>query len=106
MKMNNAEIDFMSESGGKTDAFGLEDPHMSMEDSPPPDTKLWVVRRKASVICAVETDLICLEDACSRYGISMEKYESSRRLLEKHGMGGLRVKRLNDYRAKLQEEAS
>ena len=106
MKMNNAEIAFMSESGGKTDAFGLEDPHMSMEDSPPPDTKLWVVRRKASVICAVETDLICLEAACSRYGISMEKYESSRRLFEKHGMGGLRVTRLNDYRAKLQEEAA
>ena len=32
MKMNNAEIDFMSESGGKTDAFGLEDPPMSMEE--------------------------------------------------------------------------
>tara|TARA_Y100001934_G_scaffold273008_1_gene362405 strand:- start:1935 stop:2255 length:321 start_codon:yes stop_codon:yes gene_type:complete len=106
MKMNNAEIDFMSESGGKTDAFGLEDPPMSMEDLPPPDTKRWVVRRKASVICAVETDLISLEDACSRYGISMEKYESWRRLLEKRGMGGLRVTRLNEYRAKLQEEAS
>ena len=36
----------------------------------------------------------------------MEKYESSRRLLEKHGMGGLRVTRLNEYRDKPKEEAS
>ena len=63
MKMNNAEIDFMSESGGKTDAFGLEDPPMSIEDLPLPNTKRWVVSRKAFVLYAVETGLISLEDA-------------------------------------------
>ena len=54
MKMNNADIDSISESRGKTDAFGSEDPRMSIEDLPPLDTKRWVVRRKASVVYAVE----------------------------------------------------
>ncbi|MDP7391855.1 MAG: DUF1153 domain-containing protein [Alphaproteobacteria bacterium] len=104
--MNNAEIDFMSESRGKTDAIGSEDPPMPIEGLQPPDIKRWVVRRKASVVYAVETVLISLEDACSRCGIWIEKYESSRRLFEKHGMGELRVTRLNEYRDKPQEEAS
>ena len=52
--MNNAEINFMSESRGKTDAFDSEDPRMSIKDLPPLDTTRWVVRRKASVVSAVE----------------------------------------------------
>ena len=106
MKVNNAEINFMSESRGKTDAFGSENPPMSIEGLQPPDTKRWAVRRKASVVYAVETFLISLEDACSRYGISIGKYESSRRLLENHGIGRLRVTRLDEYRDKLNEKAS
>jgi|TARA_B100000161_G_scaffold85061_1_gene59452 hypothetical protein len=31
MEVNNAQIEFMSESLGKTDAFGSEDPPMSIE---------------------------------------------------------------------------
>ncbi|MEL0020200.1 MAG: DUF1153 domain-containing protein [Rickettsiales bacterium] len=88
----------MSKTSSKTKLFELEDPPRSIADLPPPDTKRWVVRRKASVVYAVEHGLIELDDACRRYGISLEEYESWRRLLKRHGIGGLRVTRLGDYR--------
>jgi len=34
---------------------------------PPPNTKRWVVRRKAAVVAAVRAGVITLEEACRRY---------------------------------------
>lgn len=72
---------------------------VSLDDLPPPDTKRWVVRRKAAVVVAVRSGLISLEDACSRYTLSVEEFLSWERAIEKHGLRGLRVTRLQDYRA-------
>jgi len=79
--------------------YGLDDPPASISDLPPPDTKRWVVRRKASVVYAVETGLISLDEACDRYAISLEEFTSWQQLLERHGLGGLRVTRLGEYRS-------
>jgi Protein of unknown function (DUF1153) len=65
---------------------------------PPPDTKRWVVRRKAVVVEAVRTGFIDLEEVCRRYNISPEEFLAWERAIERYGVPGLRVTRLQIYR--------
>ena len=65
---------------------------------PPPNTKRWVIRRKAEVVAAVRSGALSLEDACNRYKLSLEEFLSWQRLIDSHGLAGLRVTRLQDYR--------
>ncbi len=74
---------------------------VSLDDLPPPNTKRWVVRRKAAVVAAVRTGLLSLEEACNRYTLSVEEFLSWERAIEKHGLRGLRVTRLQDYRTQV-----
>lgn len=69
------------------------------DELPPPDTKRWVIRRKAVVVAAVRSGVLTLEEACSRYKLSIEEFLSWQRLIDSHGLAGLRVTRLQDYRA-------
>ena len=71
---------------------------------PPADTKRWVTRRKAEVVAAVRNGIISLDEACTRYQISIEEFLSWQRLIERHGLAGLRVTRMQDYRGHLIEE--
>ena len=77
----------------------------SIEDLPSPDTKRWVIRRKAQVVAGVRSGLISLEDACKRYTLSVEEFLSWQRLVDSHGLPGLRVTRLQDYRGANREGA-
>jgi hypothetical protein len=70
-----------------------------LADLPPPETKRWVIRRKAAVVTAVRRGILSLEEACARYRLSVEEFTSWQRLIERHGMAGLRTTRLQDYRA-------
>ena len=70
----------------------------SLDSLPPPDTKRWVIRRKAEVVAAVRAGIISLEEACQRYTLSVEEFLSWQRLVDSHGLPGLRVTRLQDYR--------
>ena len=65
---------------------------------PPPTTKRWVIRRKAAVVAAVRAGVLSLEEACQRYHLSVEEFLSWQRLIDRHGMRGLRATRLQDYR--------
>ncbi len=65
---------------------------------PPADTKRWVVRRKAVVVSAVRNGIISLEDACRRYRISLEEFVAWQRAIDRHGVPGLRVTRIQIYR--------
>ena len=65
---------------------------------PPPNTKRWVIRRKAAVVAGVRNGIISLEEACRRYNLSVEEFLSWQRLIEDHGLRGLRVTRLKEYR--------
>lgn len=67
-------------------------------DLPPPDTKRWVMRRKAEVVAGVRSGLISLEEACERYTLSVEEFLSWQRLIDRHGVRGLRATRLQEYR--------
>ena len=77
---------------------------LTVDDLPPPDTKRWVIRRKAEVVAAVRGGLISLEDACERYKLSVEEFLSWQRLIDRHGMRGLRTTRLQQYRRVTGEE--
>ena len=65
----------------------------------PPDTKRWVVRRKAAVVAAVRGGGITMEEACRYYQLSEEEFLSWERALERHGLAGLRTTRVQQYRA-------
>ena len=79
-------------------AVGPAGEPLTVDDLPPPDTKRWVIRRKAEVVTAVRCGLISLEEACERYKLSVEEFLSWQRLIDKHGMRGLRTTRLQQYR--------
>lgn len=68
------------------------------EELPPPETRRWVVRRKACVVRAVRDGRLTLEEACARYNLSVEEFMSWQRLIDRHGLRGLRTTRLQEYR--------
>ena len=76
---------------------------MTLDDLPPPDTKRWVIRRKAEVVAAVRNGLISLEEACDRYTLSVEEFLSWQRAIDKHGLRGLRATRVQHYRGNSRE---
>jgi Protein of unknown function (DUF1153) len=65
---------------------------------PPPDTKRWVVRRKAAVVQAVRNGSINLQEACRRYTLSTEEFLAWERAVDRYGIPGLRVTRIQIYR--------
>jgi transposase-like protein len=67
---------------------------------PPPDTTHWTARRKAAVVEAVRTGMISVQEACLRYGLSIEEFLSWLRTVEQHGIYGLRATRVQIYRDK------
>jgi Protein of unknown function (DUF1153). len=71
---------------------------MSLSDLPPKDTKRWVASRKAAVVAAVRQGLITEDQACARYGLSLEELHGWRDALDEHGVGALRATRLQLYR--------
>ena len=79
---------------------------MTINDLPPPNTKRWVVRRKAEVVTAVRAGLLTLEEACERYSLSVEEFSSWQALIEKHGMRGLRTTKLKEYRRRQSSASS
>ncbi|MGH6994423.1 MAG: DUF1153 domain-containing protein [Stellaceae bacterium] len=85
----------------ENDADWLVDigPVLSLDSLPPPATKRWVIRRKAVVVAAVRAGVISLEEACKRYTLSIEEFLAWQRLVDSHGLPGLRVTRLQDYRS-------
>jgi hypothetical protein len=71
---------------------------LSAFDLPPPDTKRWVVRRKAIVVAAVRSGALTIQEACRRYKLSLEEFLAWQRAIDRHGVPGLRVTRLQIYR--------
>lgn len=71
---------------------------LTLGNLPPADIKRWTMRRKAEVILAVQGGLITASDVCERYRMSIEELRSWHRLIDRHGVRGLRVTRLQEYR--------
>jgi transposase-like protein len=65
---------------------------------PRPDTKRWTARRKASVVAAVLSGMITVEEVCRRYGLSVDEFLSWHNAMQRHGLQGLRTTKLQNYR--------
>jgi hypothetical protein len=65
---------------------------------PSPNTRRWVVRRKAVVVAAVRNGTLSLQEACRRYNLSVEEFLAWQRSIDRYGVPGLRVTRLQIYR--------
>lgn len=78
--------------------IGPDGSPLTIADLPPPDTKRWVIRRKAEVVAAVRGGLLTLEEACTRYTLTVEEFLAWQRAIDKHGLPGLRATRIQQYR--------
>lgn len=64
----------------------------ALADLPPTNTVRWVVRRKAQLVAAVHDGRIPLEEACTRYALSVEEFLAWEQGLRRHGIMGLRAR--------------
>ncbi len=71
---------------------------LTLDTLPPSSTTRWVVRRKAEVVAAVNGGLLSVDDVCKRYNLSLEEFASWQRAVDRVGMAGLRVTRIQQYR--------
>lgn len=71
---------------------------LTVDSLPSPGTTRWVVRRKAEVVAAVNGGLLSIDDVCERYGLTLEEFASWQRAVDRSGMQGLRVTRIQHYR--------
>ena len=78
--------------------IGPDGSPLTIADLPPRTTKRWVIRRKAEVVAAVRGGLLSLEEACSRYTLTVEEFLSWQLSIDEHGLAGLRTTRIQQYR--------
>lgn len=71
---------------------------LTLETLPPPSTSRWVIRRKAEVVAAVNGGLLSIDNACDRYDLTVEEFASWQRAIDRSGLPGLRVTRIQHYR--------
>jgi hypothetical protein len=87
-----------SGTGSRDFVVGPSGEVLSKDDLPPSDTTRWVAKRKAQVAAAVNGGLLSIAEACDRYDLTLEELSSWQRSLEKGGMAGLKVSRLQHLR--------
>src|SRR5436190_797210 len=78
---------------------------LTIDSLPNPSTTRWVVRRKAEVVSAVNGGLLSVDEACERYGLSLEEFAGWQRAVDRSGMPGLRVTRSQPINAEDQHRA-
>jgi Protein of unknown function (DUF1153) len=76
---------------------GPDGRRLTLADLPSPDTKRWVVRRKAEVVAAVRGGLLSLDEACSRYALDPDEVLSWQHCIDHFGLAGLRTTRTQLY---------
>ena len=72
---------------------------LTIESLPAPGTTRWVVRRKAEVVAAVSGGLLTVDEVCERYSLSVEEFAGWQRAVDRSGMPGLRVTRIQHYKS-------
>lgn len=66
---------------------------LTLDDLPPPDTLRWTIRKKGEVVYAIKGGLLTLDEACERYGLTLEELTNWQRALDGGGLRGLRATR-------------
>lgn len=72
---------------------------LTLDSLPPKGTTRWVVRRKAEVVAAVSGGLLSVDEVCARYDLSIEEFAGWQRAVDRSGMPGLRVTRIQHYKS-------
>ncbi len=78
--------------------IGPDGSPLCITDLPPADTERWVVSRKAIVIAAVRGGLLSIDEACQRYRLTVDEFLSWQRMIDRHGLQGLKTTRIQQYR--------
>ena len=78
--------------------IGPDGSPLTIADLPAPGTRRWVIRRKAEVVAAVRGGLLSLEEACTRYTLTVEEFLAWQYSIDRHGLAGLRTTRIQQYR--------
>lgn len=71
---------------------------LTLSDLPASNTTRWVSRRKAQVVLAVQSGLLSLDEACSRYTLTVEEFLGWQLAIQTFGATALRSTRLQQYR--------
>lgn len=71
---------------------------LTRADLPPPETRRWVASRKAIIVQAVAHGLLTEAEALERYGLSAEEFAFWRDGVAAHGLEGLKVTRIANFR--------
>lgn len=61
------------------------------DDLPSRDLRFWVPRHKAAVVAAVRSGLLSIDEACKRYMLSEEEFQSWKTTIDQYGIVGLRA---------------
>lgn len=77
---------------------------LTLDTLPPASTKRWVVRRKAEVVAAVKGGLLTVDEVCVRYGLTSEEFAGWQHAIDRSGMPGLRVTRIQHYKSLYQRQ--
>jgi Protein of unknown function (DUF1153) len=72
---------------------------LTVDTLPPAGTTRWVVRRKAEVVAAVNGGLLSVDEVCDRYNLTVEEFAGWQRAVDRSGMPGLRVTRIQHYKS-------
>ena len=78
--------------------IGPDGSPLTLADLPGPNETRWVIRRKAEVVAAVRGGLLSLEEACSRYCITMDEFLSWQSSIDSHGLRGLLTRKTVERR--------
>lgn len=79
---------------------GADGNPLTPSDLPPQNTKRWVSSRKALVVLAVESGLLSLDQACTRYTLTVDEFLGWQAAIQNFGPPALRVTRLQVYRGR------
>jgi hypothetical protein len=94
--MHAAAVDPLDQNSVQPAESGNET--LVLSDLPSPNIKRWYFQHKALVVTAVRAGLINVAEVCARYSITIEEFLSWKRLLDEHGLLGLRATCLQKYR--------
>ncbi len=77
---------------------------LTLESLPPPETTRWVIRRKGEVVAAVNGGLLSIDEVCARYGLTVEEFAGWQRAVDRSGLQGLRVTRIQVYKKQYERD--
>lgn len=70
---------------------------LTLEALPAPGHSRWTIRRKAEVVAALKGGLLTIDEACERYSLTIEELALWQNSVDRSGMQGLRVTRIQHY---------